>query len=140
MVLVSEQSIYDLLTRTVELEVIPACLGYGLAFLPYSPLGGGMLGGKSADNEKARRAFLSQSEAITAFQKYCRSLGRTASEVALAWLAQRPGVTAPIIGPPTMAQFYASVAALELKLDDDVLQRVDELFPAPGGAAPEAYA
>jgi aryl-alcohol dehydrogenase-like predicted oxidoreductase len=138
--LVSEQSIYNLLKRTVELEVIPACRSYGLAFLPYSPLGGGLLGGKPADNEKGRRAFLPQSDAIAAYQEYCRSIGRTTSDVALGWLVRQPGVTAPIIGPRTMAQFDASVAALDIKLDDGVLTRVNELFPGPGGPAPEAYA
>jgi aryl-alcohol dehydrogenase-like predicted oxidoreductase len=138
--LVSEQSVYNLLRRTVELEVIPACTAYGLAFLPYSPLGGGMLGGKPADNEKGRRVALPQTAAITAFEEYCRSIGRSTSDVALAWVARQPGVTAPIIGPRTMAQFDASVAALEIKLDDGVMRRVGELFPGPGGPAPEAYA
>ncbi len=138
--LVSEQSIYNLLRRTVELEVIPACLAYGLAFLPYSPLGGGMLGGKPADNEKGRRASLPQSAAITAFQEFCRSIGHTPGDVALAWLARQTGVTAPIIGPRTMAQFDASLAALDVSLDESVMKRIDELFPGPGGSAPEAYA
>ena len=138
--LVSEQSVYNLLRRTVELEVIPACRSYGLAFLPYSPLGGGMLGGKPADNEKGRRAALPQTNAITAYQEYCRSIGQTPGDVALAWVAHQPGVTAPIIGPRTMAQFDASVAALDIALDDDVMKRLNELFPGPGGAAPEAYA
>jgi aryl-alcohol dehydrogenase-like predicted oxidoreductase len=138
--LVSEQSIYNLLRRTVELEVIPACSAYGLAFLPYSPLGGGMLGGRPADNEKGRRAALPQTAAITAFEEYCRSIGQNTSDVALAWVARKPGVTAPIIGPRTMAQFDASVAALGIKLDDGIMRRIDELFPGPGGPAPEAYA
>jgi len=138
--LVSEQSVYNLLKRTVELEVIPACGAYGLGFLPYSPLGGGALGGKPADNEKGRRAFLPQSAAITEYQSFCRSLGHSAGDVALAWVAQQPGVTAPIIGPRTLAQFEASLAALTIKLDAGALARLDELFPGPGGAAPEAYA
>jgi aryl-alcohol dehydrogenase-like predicted oxidoreductase len=142
--LVSEQSIYNLLRRTVELEVIPACRAYGMAFVPYSPLGGGLLGGlldgKSGDNDRGRRAFLPRSAAIDAFQAFCQSIGRNPGDVALAWVAQQPGVTAPIVGPRTLAQFEASLAALEIELDQSALTRLNELFPGPGGAAPEAYA
>ncbi len=138
--LVSEQSLYNLLRRTVELEVIPACTAYGLAFLPYSPLGGGALGGTPGDNEKGRRNAFKQSETIAAYQQFCASIGAAPADVALAWLARQPGVTAPIIGPRTMAQFDASCAALEIPLDDAAMARLNELFPGPGGAAPEAYA
>ncbi len=138
--LVSEQSIYNLMKRTVELEVIPACRAYGMAFLPYSPLGGGMLGGKPGDNDRGRRAFFPQSDAIDAFQAFCQSIDRNPGDVALAWLAQQPGVTAPIVGPRTLSQFEASLAAIETPLDDNARARLDELFPGPGGAAPEAYA
>ena len=138
--LVSEQSIYNLLRRTVELEVIPACRAYDLAFIPYSPLAGGMLGGRPADNEKGRRAALPQSKAVSKFQDFCGSIGREPSEVALAWVAQQPGVTAPIIGPRTLTQLDACMAALEIRFDAATLKQIDELFPGPGGPAPEAYA
>jgi aryl-alcohol dehydrogenase-like predicted oxidoreductase len=138
--LVSEQSVYNLLKRTVELEVLPACRAYDMAFLPYSPLGGGMLGGRPADNDKGRRAYLPQSAAIDAFQDYCKTIGHEPSDVAMAWLAHQPGVTAPIIGPRTMAQFDASLAAVAIDLGEEVLKHLDELFPGPGGPAPEAYA
>jgi NDP-hexose C3-ketoreductase / dTDP-4-oxo-2-deoxy-alpha-D-pentos-2-ene 2,3-reductase len=138
--LVSEQSVYNLLTRTVELEVIPACRSYGLAFLPYSPLAGGVLGGTSNDNEKGRRAALPQSQTIAAFQELSHSLGHSAGDLALAWLARQPGVTAPIIGPRTRAQFESCVAALAIEFDTETLDRIDALFPGPGGTAPEAYA
>jgi aryl-alcohol dehydrogenase-like predicted oxidoreductase len=138
--LVSEQSIYNLLRRTVELEVIPACRAYDLAFIPYSPLAGGMLGGRPADNEKGRRAALPQSKAVTTFQEFCASIGRAPSDVALAWVAQQPGVTAPIIGPRTLAQLDACMAALDIRFDAATSKQIDELFPGPGGPAPEAYA
>jgi len=138
--LVSEQSVYNLMKRTVELEVIPACRAYGMAFLPYSPLAGGMLGGRPTDNERGRRAFLPESRARDAFETLCRSIDRSAADVALAWLAQQPGVTAPIVGPRTMAQFDQCLAALDIALGDDVIAKLNELFPGPGGAAPEAYA
>ncbi len=138
--LVSEQSVYNLLKRTVELEVIPAARAYGMAFLPYSPLAGGLLGGRPTDNERGRRAFLPPSPAVDAFQTLCDDLGHAPGAVALAWVARQPGVTAPVVGPRTLAQFDASLAALDIALDDEVWARIDTLFPGPGGAAPEAYA
>jgi aryl-alcohol dehydrogenase-like predicted oxidoreductase len=138
--LASEQSVYNLMKRTVELEVIPACRAYGMAFFPYSPLAAGMLGGKPTENERGRRAFLRQNDRIDSFEELCRSIGQKPADVALAWLARQPGVTAPIVGPRTMAQFKANLAALEIELGADVLKKLDELFPGPGGPAPEAYA
>jgi aryl-alcohol dehydrogenase-like predicted oxidoreductase len=138
--LASEQSVYNLMKRTVELEVIPACRAYNMAFLPYSPLAGGMLGGKPIENDRGRRAYLPQSKAVEQLEEICRSIDRKAGDVALAWVAQQPGVTAPIIGPRTMSQFDASLAALEIQLGEDILKQLNELFPGPGGAAPEAYA
>jgi aryl-alcohol dehydrogenase-like predicted oxidoreductase len=138
--LVSEQSVYNLMKRTVELEVLPACRAYGMAFLPYSPLAGGALGGKTGENQRGRRSFLPQNAAIDKFEDLCRSLDRKPGDVALAWLAQRPGVTAPIVGPRTIAQFDACIAATEMTLNDDTVAKLDALFPGPGGTAPEAYA
>jgi aryl-alcohol dehydrogenase-like predicted oxidoreductase len=138
--LVSEQSVYNLLKRTVELEVIPACRSYDMAFLPYSPLGGGVLGGKPIGNAQGRRAFLKENAAVDAFSAFCRELGHEAAHVALAWVARQPGVTAPVIGPRTMAQLEESIAALDIALGDDALAKLNELFPGPGGPAPEAYA
>ena len=59
---------------------------------------------------------------------------------ALAWLLHQPAVTAPIIGPRTLEQLERSMRALEIRLDEDALKRLDEIFPGPGGPAPEAYA
>jgi aryl-alcohol dehydrogenase-like predicted oxidoreductase len=60
--------------------------------------------------------------------------------VGLAWVRQQPGVTGPIVGPRTMEQLESGLAALDLHLDDKALTRLDEIFPGPGGPAPEAYA
>jgi aryl-alcohol dehydrogenase-like predicted oxidoreductase len=60
--------------------------------------------------------------------------------VALAWLLHNPIVTAPIIGPRTIEQLESSVRATQIKLDEEILKRLDEIFPGPGGEAPEAYA
>jgi aryl-alcohol dehydrogenase-like predicted oxidoreductase len=138
--LASEQSVYNLTKRTVELEVLPACQAYGMAFLPYSPLAAGALGGKPKENEPGRRSYVRQTEALDAYQALCDRIGRAPADVALAWLAGRPGVTAPIVGPRTLAQFEANLAAVEQALDAETLAELEQIFPGPGGPAPEAYA
>ncbi len=145
--LVSEQSLYNLTARTVELEVLPACRALGLGVIPWSPLGGGLLGGALGAVQQGRRASDRQRQAIErhrpaleAWEGFCRELGAAPAAVALAWLLHQPGVTAPIIGPRTAEQLDASLAALEVSLDADALARLDRIWPGPGGAAPEAYA
>ena len=145
--LVSEQSLYNLAARTVELEVLPACEGYGLGVLPWSPLHGGLLsgilsrestgrtgGGRSAEGLEARR------EQVEAYEAFCAELGHPPARVALAWLLHQPAVTAPIAGPRTLEQLDGAISATQIKLDEKALGRLDEIFPGPGGAAPEAYA
>jgi aryl-alcohol dehydrogenase-like predicted oxidoreductase len=145
--LVSEQSLYNLVQRTVELEVLPACEEYGLGVIPWSPLAGGLLGGVLAKQKEGRRAgegvqaaVERDRERIEAYEGLCAEIGSKPGVVALAWLLSRPAVTAPIIGPRTNEQLDDAVAALEAKLDDATLERLDTLFPGPGGTAPEAYA
>jgi len=145
--LVSEQCLYNLAARTVELEVLPACREYGLGVIPWSPLHGGLLGGAAAKAKEGRRAskmvqedLVNHGDALEAFESLCASLGERPADVALAWLLGRPGITAPIIGPRTIAQFTGALRALEIKLDQATLQRLDEIWPGPGGEAPEAFA
>jgi aryl-alcohol dehydrogenase-like predicted oxidoreductase len=145
--LVSEQSHYHLGARTLELEVIPACRALGLGLLPWSPLGGGLLAGVLARASEGRRAGERQQKLvekhraqIEAYEALCRELSHPPADVALAWLLANPVVTAPIVGPRTMAQLTESLRALELTLSPDVLQRLDRIWPGPGGEAPEAYA
>ncbi|MBW8010852.1 MAG: aldo/keto reductase [Chloroflexi bacterium] len=145
--LVSEQSLYNLSSRTVELEVIPACREFGLGLIPWSPLSGGMLGGALKKFTKGRRASDYQKEKIEesktqleAYEDFCNELGESPGDVALAWLLNNPIVTAPIIGPRTMKQLEGSLHALEIILDEDSLKKLDEIWPGPGGQAPEAYA
>ncbi|MGD0877677.1 MAG: aldo/keto reductase [Anaerolineales bacterium] len=145
--LVSEQSLYNLDARMVELEVLPACQAYGLGVIPWSPLWGGMLGGVLEKIEKGRRASSEVKKRIEAnrpklekWEKFCKQLGEQPADVALAWLLHNPVVTAPIIGPRTNDQFTDSLHSLELKLDKATLKKLDEIFPGPGGTAPEAYA
>ena len=143
--LVSEQSLYHLNARTVELEVIPACREYGLGLLPWSPLGGGLLGGVLAKQEAGRRADNAVQERlakvrpkIEAYEALCKEIGQGPGEVALAWLLQNPIVTAPIIGPRTLEQLESALKALPLKLESEVLKKLVHIFP-PTGEAPESY-
>jgi aryl-alcohol dehydrogenase-like predicted oxidoreductase len=145
--LVSEQSLYNLADRTVELELLPACQHYGLGVIPWSPLAGGLLGGVLAGVSDGRRAsegvqarLAEKRAAVEAYEKLCTEIGAGAGEVALAWLLAQPAVTAPIVGPRTTEQLETAERALEVDLDADVLARLDEIWPGPGGAAPEAYA
>ena len=145
--LVSEQSLYNLTARTVELEVLPSCRAHGLGVIPWSPLAGGLLGGalgKLAEGRRAtdrqRQAIERQRSQLEAYEGLCREVGAAPADVALAWLLRRPEVTAPIIGPRTMDQLTGSLRALELTLDTQTLERLDRIWPGPGGEAPEAYA
>ncbi len=145
--LVSEQSLYNLSARMVELEVIPTCEDYGLGLIPWSPLGGGLLGGVLKKISEGRRASERMQESIEkhrpqieAYESFCQDMGENPADVALAWLLHNPVVTAPIIGPRTLEQLNGSLRALELKLSEDVLTKLDEIWPGPGGPAPEAYA
>ena len=145
--LVCEQSLYNLNARTVELEVIPACEAFGLGLIPWSPLGGGLLGGilrKIAEGRRAsdriQKAVEKHRPQLEAYESLCRELGEQPADVAVAWLLHNAVVTAPIIGPRTMEQLTGSLRALEIKLNADALAKLDKIFPGPGGQAPEAYA
>jgi aryl-alcohol dehydrogenase-like predicted oxidoreductase len=144
--LVSEQSLYNLMARTVELEVLPACRNYGLGVIPWSPLAGGLLGGMSNTADTGRRKnvqprYERARSQVDRYEKFCADLGEEPAAVALAWLLHQKAVTAPIIGPRTLDQLEgASLRAVEIELADDTLHALDEIFPGAGGAAPEAYA
>jgi len=138
--LVSEQSVYNLTQRAIELEVVPACRAYGMALTVYSPVGAGLLAG--AGDEGMRRRF-SQSKGredqLDRYARLCADLGEAPAEVAIAWVRCNPDVTAPIIGPRTMQHLESALHACEIELDPQVLQKLDAIFPGPGGEAPEAY-
>jgi len=140
--LISEQSLYNLAARTIELEVIPACESYGIGIIPWSPLAGGILGGtKEAGQRRTRsKAMTEKADQLAAYEMFCDDMGEKPADVALAWLLNNPIVTAPIIGPRTMEQFTGSLRALEIKFSEEQLKKLDEIWPGPGGAAPEAYA
>jgi aryl-alcohol dehydrogenase-like predicted oxidoreductase len=145
--LVSEQSIYNLLTRQVEIEVLPASQAYGLGVIPWSPLASGLLGGVLRKEREGHRRTSEQStatlqrhhDAIEAYEGFCAELGEEPADVALAWLLHQPAVTAPIIGPRTLEQLDGSLRALSVSLDPKALTRLDEIFPGHR-PAPEDYA
>ena len=145
--LVSEQSHYNLLTRKVELEVLPAAEAYGLGVIPWSPLGGGLLGGivrKERDGSRRYADHLRQRVEVRrpqleSYEDLCEEIGEEPGTVGLAWLLTRPAVTGPIVGPRTPEHLESALRAVDVTLDDKVLTRLDEIFPGYK-TAPEDYA
>ncbi len=145
--LVSEQSHYNLLTRQIELEVLPAAEDYGLGVIPWSPLASGLLGGivrKERDGsrryaEHLQRRVEAMRPQLEAYEDLCAEVGEEPGAVGLAWLLTRPAVTGPIVGPRTPEHLESAVHAVDVTLDDKVLARLDELFPGHK-TAPEDYA
>ncbi|MGQ0812064.1 MAG: aldo/keto reductase [Nitrospiraceae bacterium] len=145
--LISEQSLYNLNERTIELEVIPACEAYGIGLIPWSPLARGLLAGalqpaktgRRAD-EEVRKDVEKYRSRLESYERLCRDLGEPPADVAMAWLLHQKTVTAPITGPRTLEQLNGSMRTLELTLSQETLKRLDAIFPGPGGPAPEAYA
>jgi aryl-alcohol dehydrogenase-like predicted oxidoreductase len=146
--LVAEQCLYNLHDRMSELEVLPACEGYGLGVIPWSPLAGGLLGGVLQEveeggrrtDEDTREQIEENRGRLEAYEKLCAEIGEEPANVALAWLLANPVVTAPIIGPRTVEQLDGALRSLEIELDEATMRRLDGIFPGPGGPAPEAYA
>jgi aryl-alcohol dehydrogenase-like predicted oxidoreductase len=145
--LASEQSLYNLTARTVELEVIPALRYYGIGLIPWSPIGMGLLGGVLRKAREGRRAtpqiqmrIEQHRPQLEQYEALCQQRGEEPADVALAWLLHNPAVTAPIIGPRTKEQLTTSLRALEISLSLETNRRLDEIWPGPGGEAPQAYA
>ena len=145
--LVSEQSIYNLAVRDIELEVLPAARHYGLGVIPWSPLQGGLLGGVLRKEREGRRRLEGRAAEtvqknrpqIEAYEDFAAELGHEPGDVALAWLLHQPGVTAPIVGPRVQEQLDSAIRAVDLALDETALARLDEIFPGYQ-TAPEHYA
>ena len=145
--LASEQSLYNLTQRTIELEVIPALRHFGVGLIPWSPVGMGLLGGVLRKLAEGRRAspLLQQRidkfhPQLEAYEALCNELGEAPSDVALAWVLHNPVVTAAISGPRTVEQLRQNLKAPSLALTKDTLTKLDEIWPGPGGEAPVAYA
>jgi aryl-alcohol dehydrogenase-like predicted oxidoreductase len=143
---------YNLLVREIEWEIVPACLASGLGLLPWSPLGGGWLTGKYRRDERPtgttrlgedpergveaydRRSPLQRTwDVIDAVHDVARARGATMAQVALAWVASRPGVSSVILGARTLDQLTDNLGAGDLRLEDDEIARLDAASD-PGAA------
>jgi aryl-alcohol dehydrogenase-like predicted oxidoreductase len=145
--LVSEQSIYNLFKREVELEVLPAAQHYGLGVIPWSPLNSGLLGGVLRKQRQGHRRLGGRSQAtleaqrdqVEQYEDFAAELGHEPGDLALAWLLHQPAVTAPIVGPRLREHLDSAVRAVDIELDEKALARLDEIFPGHR-PAPEDYA
>jgi aryl-alcohol dehydrogenase-like predicted oxidoreductase len=143
--LVSEQHKYNLVCRYPELEVLPAAKNLGVGIMVYSPLSGGTLAGKEKQAMRRRSSIGTKTaeqfaQQLAEYSEFCKDLGEKEADVALAWLLANPVVTSPVIGPRTLEQFEGSLRAVDLQLDNNLLVRLDKIFPGHGGEAPKAYA
>lgn len=139
---VSEQPPYHLLDRRIELELVPMAQTYGLALIPWSPLAGGFLTGKyNRDGSRPASArFQPENEdrdlfsdaafdVLDVVSNIAKEKNCTPSQFALAWCAQQPGITSPIIGPRTMAQLEDNLGAIHLQVTDEDRASLDEKIP-----------
>jgi aryl-alcohol dehydrogenase-like predicted oxidoreductase len=145
--LISEQCIYNLSSREVEQEVLPACRFHGLGVIPYSPLAGGLLAGALEKSEQGRRSSERIQRLVEKYRKqlklyesFCKEIGEQPANVALAWLLHNPAVTAPITGPRTKEQLENAIKAVEIVFSDENMVQLNDIWPGPGGEAPEAFA
>jgi aryl-alcohol dehydrogenase-like predicted oxidoreductase len=145
--LASEQSLYNLTQRTIELEMIPALRHFGVGLIPWSPIGMGLLGGVLRKVANGRRATPQLQQQIhrlrpqlEAYEALCDEIAQAPSDVALAWLLHNPVVTAAISGPRTVEQLRQNLKAPSMTLSDETLAKLDDIWPGPGGEAPNAYA
>ena len=141
---VTLQPQYSLLVREIEWEIVPAARDAGIGLLPWSPLGGGWLTGKYRRDQGPagatrlgedpgrgmeawdRRGTERTWNVIDAVQRVAESRGVSMAEVALAWLTDRPGVTATILGARTVEQLETNLAAAGLHLTDEETRALDE--------------
>jgi aryl-alcohol dehydrogenase-like predicted oxidoreductase len=144
---VCEQPPYSVLVRAVEADVLPTCRRHGMGVIPWSPLAGGWLSGrwrKGAAPPASTRAEripgrydLSlpgnqrKLEAADALAALAEEAGMTLVEMAIAFVINHPAVTAAIVGPRTMEQLESQLGAVDVTLDDAILDRIDEIVP-PG--------
>ena len=149
---VSEQPPYNLLDRRIERELLPVTRTFGLGVIPWSPIGGGILTGKYKRGETppadarwstpspiaAKRFVQRVFDVVEPLETFAKDKGRPLSQIALAWVASRPGITAPIIGPRTAEQLDDALAALDITFTEEDLKRIDEIIP-PGTHVSDFY-
>jgi aryl-alcohol dehydrogenase-like predicted oxidoreductase len=145
--IVAVQPMYNLVKRQAEVEILPLAAAEGLAVLPYSPLGGGLLTGKYGidrrpdtgrlrENEmyKTRYAAPVCYEIADAFTQVAREVGHHPASLAIAWVAHHPAVTAPLVGARSVDQLATGLAATEIDMTDELYARVAALSPPPAPA------
>lgn len=152
---VSEQTMFNLLCRYPELEVLPAAEEFGIGVIPYMPLAGGLLTGKTRSESGSRTSDVEGEYGVTlgetnqqmaAFSQLCQEIGEKEHVVAIAWTLAQTAVASPIVGIRTVEQLEGLDRAASLELDQDSLAKLDEIFnpnrgrPLRIGPAPEAYA
>lgn len=151
--IVSEQTQYNLLNRIPELEVIPAAHEFGIGIMAYMPLAGGMLSGKKSSTIGSRTNSVESEYGMGSkgntqreeFSKLCSEIGEKENVVAIAWTLANSTVATAIVGVRTLGHLDGLERATELKLDEEVMKRLDSIFninkgrPIRPGAAPEAY-
>ncbi len=150
---VSDQSPYNMADRRIEREHLPMCQTYGLAQIPWSPLGGGGLTGKyvraesqaagsrfgdETDPGKMRRFSSGVLDIVDAIRPIADANGCTVSQLALAWVMSRPGVAAPLVGPRTLEQFEDNLGAICVEVSEEVDAALDAVV-APGEHVAEFY-
>jgi aryl-alcohol dehydrogenase-like predicted oxidoreductase len=143
--LTSEQSLYNLAVRAVEMEVVPSLRHLGIGLIPYSPLHAGLLTGmlEAATDGRLPSEQLARVEAyrdqLEAYENLCREMAAKPADVALAWLLANPVVSATIVGAMTIEELHADLGGLSVQLDGEIMDRLDQIWPGPG-EAPQAYA
>lgn len=145
--LVSEQSIYNLANRSIEVEVIPAAQANGMGVLVWSPLNGGLLagaiskgvGGERRLGDRAAAELDRNRAALAEYEVLASELELSPAVLGLSWVLHRPGITAPIVGPRTPDHLRTALQAVSVKLSAETLERLDRIFPGHL-SAPEEYA
>jgi aryl-alcohol dehydrogenase-like predicted oxidoreductase len=144
--LVAEQPPYNLTDRRIEMELVWTCMRHGIGIVPFGPLAGGVLSGiyrkgqpapeghrfKEVGQKDGHERYTEKTlDLVEGLVPLAEARGVTLAEFSLAWLMQRPGITAPITGPRTVEHLRSSVSACEIELTEDELAKVDEVIP-PG--------
>ncbi len=143
--LASEQCLYNLAKRAVEIELVPALRSLGVGLIAYSPLHAGLLAGafEAVETGVASVDLLQRVQPVRdqleAYEALCREIGAKPADVAVAWMLNQPGVSTALVGARSVEQLQGNLGGLALHLEPDVLQRLDDIWPGPG-EAPQAYA
>jgi aryl-alcohol dehydrogenase-like predicted oxidoreductase len=141
--LIADQHRYNLVCRVPELEVIPAMQKLGMGLLPFSPLGGGHLAGHALTDPgprtSGRKLNAAQIDQLQKFEAFSKEVGISQPKLALAWVLKNPVVSSILSGPRTVEMLEEAIASLDVVLDDEMMKKLDEIFPGPGGPATDAY-